>query len=244
MSWFSLIVTISVVLFVAPRTAKALDCAPLNPHEQVGERARSDIEGSAATLFRIGKFQGSYKSETEREVKNLYDKYPNADKLVIRSKLIYFFCTYLDSAKDLNSEAKFQKFMIFSAQVMDVGIQQPQPSTQEQPIKPPPPPPHVINIDGSWRDSNNPRNGSRITQEGNSFQFNGWGALPQGIPFESTGNGTVTGEDIKSTYTTRYLNGWIAQGNCSGTVSRDGSRMTSTCTDNVLGTFVISGVRQ
>jgi hypothetical protein len=90
MSWGSLIVIISVVLFVAPRTAKALDCVPLDPRQQVEERARSDIEGSAATLFRIGKFQGSYKSETEREVKNLYDKYPNADKLVIRDKLIYF----------------------------------------------------------------------------------------------------------------------------------------------------------
>jgi hypothetical protein len=102
----------------------------------------------------------------------------------------------------------------------------------------------VINIAGSWRDPNNPDNGSRITQAGKSFQFDGWGVLPQGIPFESTGSGTVTGQDIESTYTTRYQNGWVARGNCSGAVSRDGSQITSTCTDNVLGTFVLSGVRQ
>ncbi|MCI0695269.1 hypothetical protein L0337_25085 [candidate division KSB1 bacterium] len=102
----------------------------------------------------------------------------------------------------------------------------------------------VINIAGSWHDPNNPANGSRITQEGNSFQFNSWGVLPQRIPFVSTGSGTITGQDIKTTYTTRYQNGWIARGNCSGAVSRDESRMTLTCTDNVLGTFVISGVRQ
>jgi hypothetical protein len=101
----------------------------------------------------------------------------------------------------------------------------------------------VINIAGSWHDPNNPGNGSRITQEGNAFQFNSWGVLPQGIPFESTGSGTVAGQGLKSTYTTRYQNGWIARGNCSGDVSRDGLRITSTCTDSVLGTFVISGVR-
>jgi hypothetical protein len=235
---------VSVVLFVTSGTAKALDCTPLDPRQQVGDRARTDIEGSAATLFRVGKFQGSYKSETEREVKNLYDKYPNADKLVIRDKLIYFFCTYLDSAKDLDSEAKFQKFMIFSHQVMDVAIQQQQPYTPEQPIKPPPPPSSVINISGGWRDPHNPANGSRITQEGNSFQFDGWGVLPQGIPFKSSGSGTINEQSITSTYTTTYQNGEIANGNCSGDVSRDGSRMTSTCTDNILGTFVISGVKQ
>jgi hypothetical protein len=102
----------------------------------------------------------------------------------------------------------------------------------------------VIDIAGSWRDPNNSANGSRITQEGNSFQFNSWGVLPPGIRFESTGSGTITGQDIENTYITRYQNGWIASGSCSGAVSRDGSRMTLTCTDNVLGTFVISGVRQ
>jgi hypothetical protein len=79
-------------------------------------------------------------------------------------------------------------------------------------------PPSVTSIAGSWRDPNVPSNGSRITQEGNSFRFNGWGVLPNGIPFITSGSGTVTGQDIASTYTTTYQNGWISNGQCMGTV--------------------------
>jgi hypothetical protein len=105
-------------------------------------------------------------------------------------------------------------------------------------------PPSVPSIAGSWRDPNVPSNGSRITQEGNSFQFNGWGVLPNGIPFMSSGSGTVTGLNITTTYTTRYQNGWVSNGQCMGTASLDGSRMTLTCTDNILGTFVSLWVRE
>ena len=101
----------------------------------------------------------------------------------------------------------------------------------------------VVSIDGGWRDVNNPANGSQITQQGNSFQFQGWGILPQGIQYKSNGSGTITGQTITSTYTTTYQNGSISQGRCSGTISSDG-QMTLTCTDNVVGTFVSSAVRQ
>ena len=101
----------------------------------------------------------------------------------------------------------------------------------------------VINIAGVWRDPDNPANGSRITQEGNSFRVNSWGVVPQGIPFESAGSGTIAGQDVETTYTMTHPNGLRASGTCSGQVSRDGSRMTSKCSDNVLGTFVVSGVR-
>jgi hypothetical protein len=105
-------------------------------------------------------------------------------------------------------------------------------------------PPSVTSIAGSWRDPNFPSNGSRIIQDGNSFRFNGWGVLPNGIPFITSGSGTVTGQNITSTCTTTYHNGWVSNGECMGTASLDGSRMTSTCTDNILGTFVSSGVRE
>ncbi len=102
----------------------------------------------------------------------------------------------------------------------------------------------VIKIAGHWRDPNMPGNGSRITQVGNSFQFTGWGVLPQGIPYESSGSGTVNGQNITSTYTARYRNGLVSSGNCWGTVSPDGLRMTITCQDSLLGTFVSSDVRE
>jgi hypothetical protein len=122
-----------------------------------------------------------------------------------------------------------------------------QSSAPAQPVPTVPPKddvPSVTNIAGTWRDVNYPTNGSRIVQEGNSFQFNGWGVLPQGIGFESVGAGTITGQSVTTTYTARYQDGSTSSGSCSGTVSGDGSRMTSTCTDSELGTFVSSGQRQ
>ena len=101
----------------------------------------------------------------------------------------------------------------------------------------------VVDISGNWRDPNNPGNGSQISQAGGSFQFNGWGVLPNGVPYESVGSGTITGRAVASTYRARYQNGWVSQGNCTGNLSGDGSRLTSTCTDSVLGTFVTAGVR-
>ena len=136
----------------------------------------------------------------------------------------------------------------FSDSPKRIDIPTIQPSTPTHPVQPITPSRNdiaaVINIAGSWRDPNSPNDGYRITQEENLFQFNGWGVLPQGIRFESIGSGTVTGQDVNSTYTTSYQNGWVARGSCSGTASSDGSRMTLTCTDNISGTFVISVVRQ
>lgn len=102
----------------------------------------------------------------------------------------------------------------------------------------------VIKIGGIWKDVNNPGNGSNLTQDGSSFQFENWGTLPQGLSFRSTGTGTITGQSVTSTYNTTYQNGSVSQGNCSGRVDADGLKMTLTCTDNVLGTFVTSAVRQ
>ncbi len=112
--------------------------------------------------------------------------------------------------------------------------------TYETPLKNKP---HTINIAGHWHDPNRPSDVSHINQQGNLFQFNGSGILPQGIRFESTGSGTINEQEIKNTYTTRYQNGLVAHGTCSGTVSSNGLRSTSTCTDNVWGTFTLSGVR-
>jgi len=104
-----------------------------------------------------------------------------------------------------------------------------------------------LDISGTWHDPNNPTHVSHITQKGSSFQFDSQGVLPQGIQgvsFTSTGRGTVIGQNIESSYTTTYQNGQTVDGNCTGFISHDGSRITSRCTDDLLGTFSLSGVKQ
>lgn len=116
-------------------------------------------------------------------------------------------------------------------------------NTTQQPFQSPTAP-TVINIAGSWRDRYSPANGVWITQEGNSFHYEGWGFLVSGMPFRTNGNGTVIGNNITMRYSASYQNGWVSQGGTWGNVSPDGLVMTLNFTDTLLGPFVFTAVRQ
>ncbi|MGH6689274.1 MAG: S1C family serine protease [Gammaproteobacteria bacterium] len=105
-------------------------------------------------------------------------------------------------------------------------------------------PAQMPNISGVWRDPQQPGNGSQVTQDGNRFHFTRWGVLPNGIRFESSGSGTVTGQGFTSSYSARYQSGTTSTGNCSGTVSPDGTRIEMNCRDSLLGAFPLTSVRQ
>ena len=108
-----LFLIIIVTIFIAPSITMALDCKPLDPRQQLSKSIETDIEGSAKTLLKVGSFQGKFGNEIKEEVKNLYDKYPSADKIVIQGKLIYLFCTLLDESSDINSSKKLEMFNTF-----------------------------------------------------------------------------------------------------------------------------------
>jgi hypothetical protein len=108
-----LFLIIIVTIFIAPSITMALDCKPLDPRQQLSTSIETDIEGSAKTLLKVGSFQGKFENEIKEEVKNLYDKYPSADKIVIQSKFIYLFCTLLDESSDIESSKKLDMFNTF-----------------------------------------------------------------------------------------------------------------------------------
>jgi len=101
---------------------------------------------------------------------------------------------------------------------------------------PTPIPTAEIDIGGVWRDAWGFT--SQITQQGSAFKYTAWGAACRGN-FQSSGSGTIRGNVVESDYQSNY-----SQGHCSGTVSSDGRRMTSTCTDSACGQFQSSAVRQ
>lgn len=117
-------------------------------------------------------------------------------------------------------------------------------SSQTTRAEPRPPAEAIPNIGGLWRDSNYPSNGSQITQNGNSFHFRRWGVLPNGIPFESSGSGTITGQRFTSNYNAKYQSGATSAGDCSGTMSPDGMRLELNCRDSLLGAFPVIAIRQ
>jgi hypothetical protein len=198
-------------------------------------RIRAEVNGSDLFIFLISPHSLSPGKYTLTELKYAQKKWPHPGDhvlpVMIESVPLEHIHEYLKAVTILEPAGSIPAEV--AAEV-----------AANEELKAPSSSPSVISIAGSWRDPNFPGNGSRITQDGNSFRFNGWGVLPNGIPFMTSGSGTVTGQSITSTYTTKYQNGWASCGECIGTASPDGSRMTSTCTDNILGTFVSSGVRE
>lgn len=58
------------------------------------------------TVKLLKKFLGQVdlENKVDIQVKNLYDKYPNADKLVLAQLLVSQFCTLLNASHDLTTE--------------------------------------------------------------------------------------------------------------------------------------------
>jgi len=91
-----------------------------------------------------------------------------------------------------------------------------------------------LNISGRWRD--NWGTVFTITQDGNAIRVAAEGNSCRGGYFRSTGSGTVTGNSFETTYQSTLP----SRGECFGTVSSSGMRMTSTCRDTVCGQFASS----
>jgi hypothetical protein len=98
-------------------------------------------------------------------------------------------------------------------------------------------------IAGKWRDSDS-RAASQITQDGNTFRFARWGALPNGTRFQSSGRGTISGQRFTSTYYAQYQTGEDSSGECSGSISGDEMHIQLECTDSLFGTFAGTANRE
>jgi hypothetical protein len=119
-----------------------------------------------------------------------------------------------------------------TAPAAPAAIQQPIESSIRETTPPQP------SISGLWRD--NLGTEYQLVQNGNVFRFEAEGRSCTGSYFRSSGDGTVTGNTVQSTYQSTLP----SRGSCSGTLSPDGVLITSTCTDSVCGSFVASAARQ
>lgn len=90
-------------------------------------------------------------------------------------------------------------------------------------------PPASISIGGRWRDQFGTI--TSVSQNGNVFQLTGVGVACRGN-FQSSGSGTIEGNSVELNYQSSY-----SRGRCHGTISADGSRLTSRCSDTVCGGF-------
>jgi peptidoglycan hydrolase-like protein with peptidoglycan-binding domain len=70
-----------------------------------------------------------------------------------------------------------------------------------------------------------------ISQAGDRYHFTASGQACRG-PYTSQGTGVVTGQRVEVSYRSTY-----SVGSCIGTISADGNRITSDCSDSVCGPF-------
>lgn len=97
-------------------------------------------------------------------------------------------------------------------------------------------------ISGTWRDANDPANVTRITQNGDRFEFRRTGIV-NGVRFESSGTGRKINGSYTGEYRTDYQNGLTSSGYCSGMSPREGVLVTD-CNGTALKRFSLSSIRE
>lgn len=145
--------------------------------------------------------------------------------------------------KILGHPEQIEKSMVVPTHQSDIPSTKRVAEQKASPVPESAPAPRLRNLSGNWRDTNYPNNGLDIQQDGDRVRFGGWGINLAGVPFQSAGTGNVNGDNISLTHTARDRFGGTSSGSCSGAVSSDSSRITLTCTDSAVGTFVVTVVR-
>ena len=122
---FSL-VTATLMSWNAGATAAKLDCP--EPVGQLAQDVKADVEGKAQTLFKIGELQ--LKGEAQKTITNLFEKYPNADRVAIAQNIQSQFCNFLKTS-NLPDEKKFQ--MLFQLNEQVIKLISPPPGGSSEP---------------------------------------------------------------------------------------------------------------
>lgn len=103
---------------------------------------------------------------------------------------------------------------------------------------PAPAPVSAVNLSGVWRDNWNAV--TRLVQQGSNFEYVTEGVSCNGSYFLSQGAGQIAGNRVQSAYRSNTP----SQGTCTGTISADGSQISSTCNDSACGSFNSVALRQ
>jgi hypothetical protein len=92
----------------------AMDCpaAPSN----VAKDVVVDTEVGAQGLKSL--VSGTLKNHTETTVKNLWEKYPNADKLSVATLMMSVYCQQIDKSTTLTDQEKLDRLMVVNQSII------------------------------------------------------------------------------------------------------------------------------
>jgi hypothetical protein len=107
------------LLICAPYSFAAIICPPMpTAVTQVNRDVRSDITASVASLGRVK--AGEVSTKTEVTAKNLFEKYPNVDKLLALQTMAATYCAMLRDTKTLNDKEKLNRWERFQEKVLNL----------------------------------------------------------------------------------------------------------------------------
>src|ERR1700724_3543877 len=111
----SRILTLATLLggsILAPRASSGLTCPPMpDKVTQVNRDVRSDVHADVGALGKLK--TGQVGIETEVVAKNLFDKYPNADRLLVVGMMAATYCSMIQDSKTLKDTDKLRLWSEF-----------------------------------------------------------------------------------------------------------------------------------
>ncbi len=121
---------ILLLLILYSNDSIATITCPLMPTSvtDVNRDIKSDINASAASLWKVK--AGEVSTKTEITAKNLFEKYPNIDKLITLQTMAATYCTMLRDTKTVSEKEKLDRWERFQEKVLSL---QSSPTQEKQP---------------------------------------------------------------------------------------------------------------
>ena len=105
---------LAVLLLCCKSALAAMDCPA--PPSNVAKDLVVDTGVGAQGLKSL--VSGTLKNHTETTVKNLWEKYPNADKLTVATLMMSVYCQQIDKSTTLTDQEKLDRLMVVNQSII------------------------------------------------------------------------------------------------------------------------------
>jgi hypothetical protein len=99
----------TAILLVVTCHVRAADFSCPDPTKQVESDISGDVQGQAQGLLKLA--NAELKGEVKKAVVNLWEKYPNADRIAIVQNLQSTSCNLIKTSATLSDEQKIDKWI-------------------------------------------------------------------------------------------------------------------------------------
>jgi hypothetical protein len=104
----------AILLSWSPVAFAAMDCPPAS--KDVANDIAVSTEASVEGLR--GLASGSLKNKTETTTRNLFEKYPNADRVAVATTMMSIYCQQIDRSTTLSDAEKLDRLMIVNQAII------------------------------------------------------------------------------------------------------------------------------